>query len=634
MSLSFEMYIGASWTDVTSYILKCEGELKTENITDEVVATVISTLENIVPLETGLEFRIKNDTVYPFAGTITSIKKQGDNNRTLVIRSYSYQFHQMIVNEYYKSKSPEYIVEDLLDKYTDFTYASSVTTGITLDELTIKDKKLVDVLDTLITIMQYQIRLDYDKNVYLEPRGVQDTGLTLSVGTEITNAPDWEDNTDNIINKVTFIGDYQTFNITEYFNGDGSTVEFTLKYNPVNVIVTVDSVVQDPEVVGATVTGDYKVNNDEKTITFNVGSTPGIGTDNVVVNYTYKVLVKLEAEAKSGMPADEIRWKKIENKSIKTFRDARQYLGQLFNRYAVILPSCDTIRVKQWYPTITNNSTAEFKDVSANIDNELVINSISFSYPETGITLQVGDEGKSFVDYQAEAFKKIQELESGLSSQDVIQKYIPSVIDNDMIYENRYNKVTKTSITGTTGIYDSPAFGIWDTATYEDPSVGSFILGHPTFGKLGTAQLGDGGRQTVEVFLESSEKRFVELFYDDDFKDSGTGDWDTTNEWLELEDTEDMTSEIFAKDLENTTDNVYKSVSISMTGTGLNDLVFYIGEYDGVTTTYSAVTLTGTATSKTGTLSLTNTNRRGLNWKAEADGGTVLINKLVISYTK
>lgn len=113
-----------------------------------------------------------------------------------------------------------------------------------------------------------------------------------------------------------------------------------------------------------------------------------------------------------------------------------------------------------------------------------------------------------------------------------------------------------------------------------------------------------------------------------------TGDWDTTNEWLELEDTELGISKIFAKDLEASNTNIYKSCNISIIGTGLDKLLFYIGEYDGVTTTYTQVTLTGTTTSRTGTINLTGSNQRGLSWKAEADGGTAVITRLNIIYNK
>ena len=57
--------------------------------------------------------------------------------------------------------------------------------------------------------------------------------------------------------------------------------------------------------------------------------------------------------------------------------------------------------------------------------------------------------------------------------------------------------------------------------------------------------------------------------------------------------------------------------------------------YSG-TTKLNEVTLTGTSNSRTGSLTLSGDNRRGLVWKAEVDGtgGTAVITKLIITYTK
>jgi len=78
-------------------------------------------------------------------------------------------------------------------------------------------------------------------------------------------------------------------------------------------------------------------------------------------------------------------------------------------------------------------------------------------------------------------------------------------------------------------------------------------------------------------------------------------------------------SKLFAYDLENSSTNVYTTINVSVVGTGLDKLVFYIGEYNGVSTTYSEVTLIGTTTSRTGSITLSGNNYRGINWKAEAD---------------
>ncbi len=99
-----------------------------------------------------------------------------------------------------------------------------------------------------------------------------------------------------------------------------------------------------------------------------------------------------------------------------------------------------------------------------------------------------------------------------------------------------------------------------------------------------------------------------------------------------LKDPTKVISELIAYDLENPDTNTYKSCNISIVGTGLDNLKFYIGEYDGIDITYSEVTLIGTTTSRTGNIYLNRNNNYGINWKAECFNGIVIISKLDVRY--
>lgn len=541
------------------------------------------------------------------------------------------------------------IFKDMINTYCDGLLVADATSVQDSGTILIRDK-VVCKSDMVFNKIENELVKPLSWNTYynpitnkvnFEPKGFTNNSTVLQNGVNILNTPNWRSDETNVYNFIEVQGAEQEISTIET-GRIGTTSGYTtssiqLIQIPNTVRVLCDAV--DPPttekiggVINSTATYDYSVDASKKQVIWNTATfTPG-ASDYVIVEYSFNRPTPIIVSDPVSITAYGKKDLTVVKEDLKSVSDARLYANALLNDYKNPILST-TLRVTDVSDLRPGQQVRVIDSVNS-IDSYFYITKIKQSYPysydEISIVSEIVDVDDGFFVF---VIKKLMALDR--SQKDDFNSLIQAItFTNNTIYENRYSKVTKISITGTTGIYDSPAFGIWDTATYEDPSVGSFILGHPTFGVLGTSQLGDGGRQTVEVFLENSEKRFVELFYDDDFKDSGTGDWDTTNKWLELEDTEDMTSEIFAKDLENTTDNVYKSVSISMTGTGLNDLDFYIGEYDGVTTTYSAVTLTGTATSKTGTINLTNTNRRGLNWKAEADGGTVVINKLVISYTK
>lgn len=456
MSLKFELKVSGVWTDITSYALECEGNLKTTNIVDEITANILNTVSDISSIDVGMDYRLNNNGVYPFSGSIIETKTVGNMSTKLVVRSYSNQFLNIFVNEYYENVSPEYIVQDVITKYTDLTYTSSMISGITLKQFTIKNKLLVNVLDTLTTIMMAQITIDTDKNLSIEPRGYSDTGLTFTLGEEIINIPTWSKNTNNVINKITFIGDDQVFNHTDNFTGDGTTDTFTLTYKPKSIDVSVAGVLQKPEVSGSTVAGDYTVNTDLSQITFNSGSIPVSGSA-IVVNYTYGVPINITTQASSSITPDEIRWKKITNKSIKTYADGRKYISQIFARYGVPTYSSNNVSIDDWYPELINNSKAKFIDSKSGINEDLVISQIRFKYPVGSLFLVVGNEDKSYADYQKDAYDKIQEIQSNLNSAEIIQEYIGIVETISVSITNtqtrKYRYLNDTSIADDAGTH-------------------------------------------------------------------------------------------------------------------------------------------------------------------------------------
>jgi sugar lactone lactonase YvrE len=92
-------------------------------------------------------------------------------------------------------------------------------------------------------------------------------------------------------------------------------------------------------------------------------------------------------------------------------------------------------------------------------------------------------------------------------------------------------------------------------------------------------------------------------------------------------------SKSFAIDSKNSEDTAYTNVKFTITGTELDELTYYIGEYDNSSITYTEVPTSGSSTNRTGSLNLSNTNKYGINWKVENTGGTTAtITKIIINY--
>lgn len=377
--------------------------------------------------------------------------------------------------------------------------------------------------------------------VNFEPPGFTNNSTTLETGVNILQTPKWTTDESKVYNKIELQGAEQEIQTIES-GRIGTTSGYTTSSIQLTQIPNIVRVLCDSSnppttekiggVVNSTTTYDYSVDATKKQIIWNTATfTPG-ASDYVQIPYTFMRPTPIVVSSLTSITAYGEKQLTIIKESVKSVSDARLLADALLSEYQEPIIKT-TIRVTN-VSDLKAGQTVRVIDNSNNINDNFIIVRTKRTYPyvfdEIEIVSNVIDVEDNFFVF---IIKKLMNLDR--QSKDDFESLIQvNSFSNESIYENRYNSLTKISITGTTGIYDSPVFGIYDTATYEDPSVGSFILGHPTFGKLGTAQLGDGGRHTVEVFLENTEKRYVELFYDDEFEDSGTGDWDTTNEWLKF----------------------------------------------------------------------------------------------------
>jgi hypothetical protein len=107
--------------------------------------------------------------VTAFAGYVTNKQIYGTCN--LTISSYGSIINRVIATEIYRDKSPEYIVEDLIDKYTDLTYASTATSGVTLTKFVVNKQTVEYAISQLLKLLDWQIMSDNDKNFYFESPG-------------------------------------------------------------------------------------------------------------------------------------------------------------------------------------------------------------------------------------------------------------------------------------------------------------------------------------------------------------------------------------------------------------------------------------------------------------------------------
>jgi hypothetical protein len=249
--------------------------------------------------------------------TITELDKTTVYKTTNM--GYGYELNNTHVTVVYNDKSPEYIVEDLINNYTNFTYASTTSSGITLDKY-IADDYVYKVVEKMCELLDWQFRTDMSKNCYFEPAGNVNNNVTLTTGTDV-KVKKWLYEEPKF-NKVKIKGDYAEYQHTETFSGDSNETDFSFTYKPVgNITVSVGGSEQTPG--DREGDNDYYVYRENKLLTFTTA--PGTGTDNISTTYSYQIPVVVETELETSVDTYGERHKEVDAPFIKTFEDARQY---------------------------------------------------------------------------------------------------------------------------------------------------------------------------------------------------------------------------------------------------------------------------------------------------------------------
>jgi hypothetical protein len=465
--MSNKIYIKtlSEWVDVSSYVhdfrFQDQGRSALNKLSVAFRKEIITTSENPTYEK---EIRFENNSIIVFGGRIN--QPIGDYPYIDVI-CYSYgqalldQFH----NETYENTTPEAIFQDVVES-ADLTYASTVTTGITIDKVTFKDKKKSEVISWLCDLTGYSFYTDHLENAYFELTGEVSTELTLEVGKQIIKKPIWKYNGANVVNKVIVEGDFQEFNTNE--SDAGPTSEVTLTYEPSGDIRVTENGNELTGKVEGSNTGDYIVDRENKKIIFDSSQT------NLIIYYSYKIPIRVVMPSQTTYSTKEA---KIKSKSIKSYDEARK-IGQKFISINGLPKKAAKLKTYGFDPALKSARTITIidnleKDASGTSINEsLVINKIDYKSDGTG-TVEVGSKEDMVFDWQKRVEEKLRELEQQDTNLDIIQQYRYWVEELGIDF-------TEVDVTYTRTVNDSWIWGqaIWGTTRWGDRREGDDFLSY------------------------------------------------------------------------------------------------------------------------------------------------------------
>lgn len=351
-------------------------------------------------------------------------------------------------------------------------------------------------LQLLAELLDWQFFYDpVEDLVFFQPKGSRAGTNTLTVGGNVTNRPKWIRDGKKVVETAKLFGGPTETATQETFSGDNNETVFTLTSIPVSVSITVGGVLQSGGVEGQAATGvDYFVDSANKRITFVVA--PGIGVDNIVVDYNFLSPIAIDGTNPTVSEGIEATLRKPE---LTTVEDNQNYLNNFLLRH-----SEDFIKTVLAVTNVTDmdvGQTVPVVDTNEGIDQTFFINKIIKSFPYRFDEVQVDTQSLQIEDWNITVEDRLRRIEERLVQEETIVIFLKS-FNRTEIYKvgRRYFKMETRAISNSM---------IWD---------------HPTAanGAWGTALWGDRrGAVTLKV-MQQGLNIYLEEFIDTDFKDATT----------------------------------------------------------------------------------------------------------------
>jgi len=399
-------------------------------------------------METALFENRNPRTVIKFGGKITKI--DSDLFKTEIIaQSFGKSLAETEINgTVFTNRTPEYIVESLVEDKTDLTYStSSDASGITLSQYT-ADGKLIDILKDLAALTNRIFYTTGSKLLVFDDASFNDLGFVLTHGDNIAIKDDGYDDTE-IVNDLTVLGQNLMYSTIDTFNGNNSTTAFTLDNHPVVVMVSVGGVEKTPEV-------DYDFDTMARTITF--ATAPATGSNNISIEYDFEKPLYIRGTREASIITYGRHAKKLNLPWITTKADGIRFVQSYLNRYKEISRKVK-VSSGRMYNSLQENDIVHLTNTLKGIDDDFVIKSIRWTYPQMGTSLEVGEYYFDFFEYDKEIVAKIHDLESAITRVKDVREYESpeesiTLADVLLMRIANFKSTESLSMTITPNIYD------------------------------------------------------------------------------------------------------------------------------------------------------------------------------------
>lgn len=425
------------------------------------------------------------------------------------------------------------IVEDMIETYGGMTgtvQASGTEDGKRIDQFKCINTDIWERIQTLKKALDWDLYYnDSDRVVYFEPIGYNDSGITLTVGTEIIEMPEWDFDTSNMINDLRVDGASVPTEITETgrigTTSGYTTTSILLTKTPDDVELYMDAA-NPPTTQKTGGSKDassghfYYVDRENKKVMPKTGTT---FTNNhyAIINYVWGAEMPIHMKNQGSIDNYGIFEKTLEFNDISSVADAESRAASILSKRSVsfVIGKISVRSVSANIPnrgemiTIVDEKTPT---VSGNyLSGNYVVNKIRYKFPSAFEELEVGDRKWRLADWQQTTEERLKRLEEQfVRNQDILVELvdIQNLTDNEnakRIQPRYFQNITEAyDVSNDRMIWDNTDHGVWDNDKWGD--------GTDTF------------ESEVTAFMMQYQNSYTEGFIDSDFEDTDNSDctWD------------------------------------------------------------------------------------------------------------
>ena len=535
-------------------LISWESEKESEAIS-EAEMTVPKNIDTLLDLTNGQTVEIhggwttSTDTRY-FYGYIDKIQPDGATLK-ITCKNEMIKLVRKNVNKVYDSSvdasagEVSEIVEDLIETYGGLNgtvQSSGTEDGKRIDQFKCINTDIYERITALKKALDWDLFYDDDTRVvFFQPNGYNDSGINLTVGTEIIGMPDWDIDDSNMINDLRVDGASVPTDITEsgQIGADSgyTTTGITLNNTPDTVELLMDN--SDPPTTQKTggskdaSTGHFYYVDKENQKVIPATGTTFTNNHHAIINYVWSAEMPIHMKNQSSIDTYGIRQKAVELSDISSVADAESRATSILSKKSVPFVT-GGLKVKSESANIPNRgdmiNIIDTRTSTVNgkvLSGDYVVNKVKYIFPSAFEEIEVGDKEWRLADWQQTTEERLKRIEEQfVRNQDILVELV-DVIDDPIDSNPRYNKISTQNIAGDTMIYGSVDFGIWGTAKWGSTANISFVLGNSAAAILGTSELGSQISAEVDHFIQQYENIYTEDFIDDDFEGTGTATWDS-----------------------------------------------------------------------------------------------------------